>query len=213
VEELRGASRQLTALHVKQVLRLAGSVSSGRRIELPGAIAERNFEWLWFAATEKAGTRPASRPSNKVAGDELGNAGIVSEKGAFLHRVSLQLTEKEIVVAVPEIRKRFSLKVFDWIPLGSETRALDVLDGDLLRSPLVLRNWQPGDSFQPQGRRHVHKLKQLLREKRVALRDRRGWPVLTSAGQLVWTRGCPVAAPFAAGHKTRSGVAISEEEF
>lgn len=221
VEEVRGEGGQLTALHVKQVLRLAGPGSSGRRLELPGAIAERSFDWIWFAETEKPGTRTAPHPSNSIAGDEssgslrtnLGNAGFASEKGAFLHRVDLELAEKEILVAVPEIRRRFSLKVFDWTPLRSETRDLDVLDRDLLRSPLVLRNWQPGDSFQPQGRRHVHKLKHLLREKRVALRERRGWPVLISAGELVWTRGCPVAAPFAAGNKTRRGVAISEEEF
>jgi hypothetical protein len=47
--------------------------------------------------------------------------------------------------------------------------------------------------------------------KRVAVPDREGWPVLTSANRLVWTRGLPVAADFAAGAATRAGVIISEE--
>lgn len=86
------------------------------------------------------------------------------------------------------------------------------LDRDLLHSPLELRNWRPGDSFQPQGRRHVLKLKQLLREAHVPLRDRAGWPVLTSAGALVWARGCPVAAEYAAQEGTSTVVHLVEEE-
>ena len=87
-----------------------------------------------------------------------------------------------------------------------------VLDRDLLRSPLLLRNWRPGDSFRPQGRRSAHKLKQFLRVGRISVRDRAGWPVLTSAGMLVWARGFPVAAEFAPRKATRAGVVITEEE-
>jgi tRNA(Ile)-lysidine synthase len=87
------------------------------------------------------------------------------------------------------------------------------LDKDLLQTPLVLRNWRHGDSFRPKGRRSSRKLKQFFGMKRVAMPDREGWPVLTSADILVWTRGLPVAADFAAGVATRAGVMVSEEEF
>ena len=53
VQEMRGECRQLTSLHVQQVLHLASTASSGRRVELPGIIAERSFEWLWFSAAPR----------------------------------------------------------------------------------------------------------------------------------------------------------------
>jgi len=210
VEELRGDGGMLTAQHVKQVLRLASTNSSGHRTELPGAVAERSFEWMWFSA--KDGTHSKGQSSNKLASNKWASNKWEDEKGVFLRAVSLEPAGQETIIAVPEIRRRFSLKAFDWTSQRRETRLFHVLDRDLLCSPLVLRNWQPGDSFQPQGRRHVHKLKQLLREKRVGMRDRWGWPVLTSGGQVVWARGCPVAVPFAAGLETREGVVIAEEE-
>ena len=71
--------------------------------------------------------------------------------------------------------------MIDWPGRERDTRfEQGVLDRDLLGSPLVLRNWRPGDSFRPRGRRSAHKLKHFLRANRVALRDRAGWPVLTS---------------------------------
>lgn len=116
------------------------------------------------------------------------------------------------MIGIPVIRRRFCLKVIDWPALERETSAEGALDRDLLRSPLLLRNWRPGDSFQPKGCRNVLKLKQLLREKSIAVRERSGWPVLTSAGALAWARGCPAGEQFAARKNTRAGVLIVEEE-
>jgi tRNA(Ile)-lysidine synthetase-like protein len=74
-----------------------------------------------------------------------------------------------------------------------------------------LRNWRPGDRLQPAGRSRVYKLKRLLNKKGISRWDRNGWPVLTSDGAIVWARGFPVAADFAADEKTRTGLVIDEE--
>jgi len=37
--------------------------------------------------------------------------------------------------------------------------------------------------------------------------------VLASGGYLVWTRGFPVAAEYAANERTRAGIVIAEERF
>ncbi len=126
--------------------------------------------------------------------------------------VRLGATGESTVVVVPEIGLRFRLKVIDWPAAGVETRGAGALDRELLHSPLLLRNWRPGDAFRPQGRRHSHKIKRFLGENRIAARDRTGWPVLTSQGLLVWARGIPVAAEFAPRKATRTGVVIVEEE-
>jgi len=87
-----------------------------------------------------------------------------------------------------------------------------VLDRERLRSPLVLRNWRPGDRFRASGHQNAHKLKRLLNEKRISRWERDGWPVLTSGGVLVWARGFPVAGDFVANEGTRTGILIAEEK-
>ena len=201
VEELRGHCRQWTAEHVERVVGLAASGSSGSRAELPGVIVEKSFDWLSFS--------PAIAPQSGGGESRESNSAAV----AFSHAVELGNPGESTMVAVPEIGRRFHLKVVDWHLSRSDTEeGKAVLDRDLLDLPLVLRNWRPGDSFRPKGRRSSRKLKQFLRMKRIAVCDRAGWPVLTSANMLAWTRGLPVAAEFAPRPSTRAGVIIAEEE-
>jgi tRNA(Ile)-lysidine synthase len=195
LQEVRGHFRGITAQHVEQVLRLAGTNGSGRRAELPGAIVERSFGWLWFSSAPAHNDRRCKGKSD-----------------LFERAVQLGGSGEETVVAVPEIGKRFSLKVIDWTRRERETTVQGVLDRDLLRSPLVLRSWRPGDSYQPEGRRRALKLKRLLRETRVAFGYRASWPVMTSAGSLVWARGCPVASEYVPGESTGTALLIAEEE-
>lgn len=204
VEELRGHCRQWTSDHVERTVQLARTGSSGSLLELPGVVVERSFDSLRFCLA-------SAETQRFVAGSSQSNLGSSRE---FLHVVKLADAGKSTVVAVPEISCRFHLKVVDWHLLQRDTYPdKAALDRDLLDSPLVLRNWRPGDSFRPKGRRSSHKLKQFLRMKRVAVSDREGWPVLTSANTLVWTRGLPVAAEFAPRAATRAGVIIAEEPF
>lgn len=202
IEELRGDCRQWTADHVERVVALAATGSSGSRLELPGVIVERSFDQLSFSLRKDETNRDAANPESNAA---------VSP--AFSHLVALGNPGESTVVAVPEIRRRFHLKVVDWHLWRSDTdRDRAALDRDLLDLPLVLRNWRPGDSFRPKGRRSSRKIKQFLRMKHISVPDRGGWPVLTSADKLVWTRGLPVAAEFLPRPATRTVVLIAEEE-
>jgi tRNA(Ile)-lysidine synthase len=199
--ELRGSRQHLTAGHVEDVLHLATMSQSGSRIEIPGVVVERQFDRLVFSLAS------SNQRAGKIArGRQRGPE--------FEYAIALPDSLHSARIVVPEIRRRFSLKVIDW-PSGSSETSLgrDTLDFDSLRWPLVLRNWRPGDSYRPHRRRRVRKLKRMLLESRVPRSDRTGWPVLISAGALVWALGCPVADGFAPGSGTRAGVVISEEEF
>ena len=194
VEIVAGDAPQVTAQHVESVLSLAGEGAGGKGCDLPGVRVSRSFEWLWFHPAVEDGE---------------------ATEAEYSHTLELGALGEATVVAVPEIRRRFRLKVIDWPGLRREDKIEDlegVLDRDLLHIPLVLRSWRPGDSFQPRGRQGTHKLKQFLRVERVARWDRAKWPVLTSGGELAWVRGLPVAAKFAPTSRTRTGVLITEEE-
>ncbi|HJY85441.1 MAG TPA: tRNA lysidine(34) synthetase TilS [Candidatus Acidoferrales bacterium] len=198
-EGLKGDRRQLTSGHVEQVLHLATASESGHLVHLPAGVAvERSFDHLIFSPSR------FTRHSQSGLGTE--SAGQPYEYVVHI------AGEGSTTVSIPEIGRRFRLKTIDWPPAERDTRfQIETLDADRLRWPLILRSWRPGDSYRPRGRRRVRKLKRLLLESRVTARERKVWPVLTSAGALAWARGLPVAEEFAARAETKSGLVIAEE--
>jgi tRNA(Ile)-lysidine synthase len=199
--EMRGSYGGLAAGHVRQVLRLASESSSGRRVELPGGVvAEKEFDRIAFSVSKRLS--PAT-----------GRNETESRRAAYQYVVSLP-EHGTATVAVPELNRRFSLKVIDWSVMERETKRDSIaLDAKLLREPLILRNWRPGDAYRPLGRRQPRKLKEMFLAGRVPSRDRASWPVLESGGQVAWARGLPPADEFCARKGTQAAVIIEEEQF
>jgi tRNA(Ile)-lysidine synthase len=196
--ELRGSRQQLTAHHVQDVLDLAAKSASGARIELPGICVQKNFDRLIFS----------------VALETQKESESIHQSPAIEYVISLAGPSDQSCIVVPEIRRRFKLKMIDWPPVSGETIiARGTLDLDKLRWPMILRNWRPGDSYRPCGRKRPRKLKRMFLEARVPRSARASWPVLTCDGQLVWAAGYPVAEEFAPMPGTQTGLLIAEEEF
>jgi tRNA(Ile)-lysidine synthase len=198
--ELRGSCEQLTSQHVGRVLDLATKSQSGAKVDLPGVCVERIFDRLCF--TNVSAMRGASQDAEKT--------GKIQH---FEYTIALPVNRNAASIVVTEIHRRFNLKRVDWPPVESETVAgRGALDFDRVQWPLVLRNWRPGDSYRPHGSRHDRKLKRLLLESRVPRHERGAWPVLASAGKVIWASGYPVAAELAPSPQTHLGLVIDEEE-
>ena len=185
-----------TAERVEQVIHLAGESTSGRQVELPGGIlVERRFDELIFRRTD-------ARAQHRAA-DERCNS--------YEHEVTLPV-RGVTAIRVPELKRCFHLKVIDWPDAQRDTEVECVaLDADLLRPPLILRNWRPGDAYRPRGGRTAKKLKRLFLEQRIPLEERASWPVLESDGRIVWVRGMPAGDGCCANSGTRAGVVIEEQ--
>jgi tRNA(Ile)-lysidine synthetase-like protein len=183
---------------VQQVIRLATASASGRCAELPGGIVvERSFGGLIFRRAQGTGRAALRRETG-------------AQPNAYLYVVSLP-SHGVATVSVPELNSRFCLKVIDWSVSERDTkRDSAALDAELLRQPLVLRNWRPGDAYRPRGRRQTKKLKEMFLAGRVPSRERAGWPVLESGGRVVWARGLPPAEEFCAREGTQAGLVIEE---
>jgi tRNA(Ile)-lysidine synthase len=198
-QEMCGDCHGFAADHVEQVIRLATKSSSGKRVELPGRIVvDRVFNDLIFSLQENA-VRGASHLET------------APHQNAYQYSVNLP-DRGAITVSIRELGTSFRLKVIDWPTAERDTkRDGRVLDAALLRKPLILRNWRPGDAYRPYGRRQPRKLKQMFLAARVSGPERAAWPVLESGGQVIWARGMPAAEDFCAGKGTQRGLLIEED--
>jgi tRNA(Ile)-lysidine synthase len=207
IEEKKRGTGQITAQHIAAVMELARHGDSGKLVQLPGGVdVRREREELVFRTNS---SRFERRNRGKRGAGRLG-AAEKSPGKEYEHKIDF--TNGEAALGVPQAGCVIRLRVIDWPTNRGETRDSGaVLDRDRLLLPLVLRNWRFGDKLQPAGHQKAHKLKRLLNEKRISRWERDGWPVLTSGGVLVWARGFPVAAEFAANEGTRTGILIAEE--
>jgi tRNA(Ile)-lysidine synthase len=87
-----------------------------------------------------------------------------------------------------------------------------LLRADLLPGPLSVRNWRAGDRFWPAHTKVPKKIKELLQERHVAQPQRRLWPVVATANEIVWMRGFPVPARLRA-EPEKDAVLIRESIF
>lgn len=194
-------SAQITAQHIASVLELAQRGESGKVLQLPGSLeVRRERNALLFC-------KPASpEPSETCKARKR----FAESRSVYEHQIWLGDTVPVLCLATPHCALRFA--VIDWPENRVETRESGtVLDRDQLAFPLVLRNWRPGDKLHPMGHQKPHKLKRLFNEKRISRWERQGWPVLASGETLVWVRGFPVNAEFAATGATRKAISIAEE--
>jgi tRNA(Ile)-lysidine synthetase-like protein len=76
-----------------------------------------------------------------------------------------------------------------------------LLDRARLASELIVRSWRAGDRFFPAHTHSPRKIKELLQSGRLGREitpaERRSWPVVESAGEIVWMRGFPLPTAFA----------------
>jgi len=56
-------------------------------------------------------------------------------------------------------------------------------------SDLVVRNWRPGDRFQPARHTSQKRVKELLYPMHLSVEQRRLWPVVLAGDRIVWVRG------------------------
>jgi tRNA(Ile)-lysidine synthase len=191
---------QITAQHITAVLDLAQHGENGKVLQLPGGIRVRRerSDLVFFRESPGVAKKRGTHNSAQKTSED------------YEHQIDFQNGFSALLL--PQAHCVFRLRVIDWPANTGHTRHSGaVLDRNRLRFPLILRNWRPGDRLQPLGHQHAHKLKRLLNEKRIGRWERQGWPVLISGGTLVWARGFPVAAAFAATSETREAIAIAEE--
>lgn len=177
------------ALEFKHIQQLTDSIRAskpGRRIVLPGAAtATMTYRELQF--TSDFGAEPAKDYSFRL---QVPGEVVITALGSTIRARVIRGVELDISGYNPAL----------------------LLDRALLQSELTVRNWRAGDRFFPAHSRSPKKVKELLQSGRLgrplAPSERLSWPVIESAGQIVWVRG--FFAPEAFSYRTGDAVLIEE---
>ena len=93
---------------------------------------------------------------------------------------------------------------------GSEYNPDHFFDPARLSGELRIRNWRAGDRFWPAHTKAPRKIKDLLRERQVERAERKAWPVVLCADQIVWVRGFPAPAKLRVEERWRRAIVIRE---
>ena len=169
--------------HVERILDLAEGREGDGCLQVPGLEIRRSFEWIRIG--------PLVR-------ENQGYRLQVESPGSFR-------TPDGSVVRMELIESAGG-----WNCVYNDND-MAVLSWERGRGVLELRNWRPGDRYQPVGRANEEKLKVLFQEARIPLWERGKWPILTIEGEIVWARRFGPALRYAATPASRSVLRVWEE--
>jgi tRNA(Ile)-lysidine synthase len=182
--------RSVDSAHIDAIITLCSRVDAHDRLQVPGVDALRSFDRL----------RLLSWPPPE---DQLGRAS---------YALRLPIGER---ITLPfegmEVQLDLDCPTGAAVPPGAETAEFDadawratVGEGEVL-----LRNWQPGDAYTPQGYSGLAKIKTLFQEERVYLWERKHWPVMDIAGVIAWSLRFGVSAQFASTERSTGVVRLT----
>jgi tRNA(Ile)-lysidine synthase len=182
----RGGPAAAEFHHIAAILALAVRPQGDGRTQLPGLEVRRSFDWLRFAAAS-----PAAAYS--VCPAVPGVTGIPGTSSV----ISLELLENSETTRSPDNVYNGEVGCLDWKRLSGQ---------------LELRNWRPGDQYQPMGIPAAKKIKTLFQQARIPAWERAQWPVLTDAESIVWARRFGTAAAVTARPGSSVILAVGELE-
>jgi len=182
LKRVRGDLLRIDSLHVERIEELTRSRPGTGRASLPGVEVVRSCDWIRLA-----------RPANPA--DTLN------------YRVELPVPGE---VKIPALGESLRCELVNRSENdGYNEKVGSDLDWGRISGSLEVRNWRPGDRFQPAGR-PARKMKVWFQRERVPLWDRPGWPMVTCSGNIVWTRKLGAAEGFAARADSARIVRVSE---
>ncbi len=187
IERVRGSLRGIGFAHVEAIRAMMATREGSGRIQLPDLDVYRSFDWLRLAPI---GIDTRLERDFEVDLRIPGTTDVADR----------QLTIEMELVSNPRVYNNNEVQALDWGRCA----------GSQSLGRFALRNWRPGDQYQPVGRNSAGKIKTLFQEYRVPLWERRTWPVIVQGDSIVWSRGFGVASDWAAGPDSRKILTIRE---
>jgi tRNA(Ile)-lysidine synthase len=190
--QAKGDLRSVDFLHVESILRLIHSPGGHGAVQVPGVEILRSFSQIRISPHPAAPPAPYHYLIARSA-TPLAEPLSFPLPGSSIH---LEAVEKSETSPLSDYVYNSGMGCLDWGRLSGS---------------LVLRNWNPGDRFQPVGSAGPRKIKSLFQSARIPWWEREQWPVLVDGASVVWTRRFGASAAAAVTDRTRVILRIREE--
>ncbi len=181
LKAVKGDLRRISYSHIESIIRLIKSSPTGFHLDLPDSIGVSLNE---DAVTFLKMVQPAKRgsafpgPGTPVFEYSLSDTGLSLEKTDCIlikeTGMAIQFT-KAGIESIPDVR--------------SAGQTMAFFDMDSLIFPLIIRNFRPGDRFNPLGLKGSQKIKKFFINKKLSRTERAKCPILLSNGAIIWVAG------------------------
>jgi tRNA(Ile)-lysidine synthase len=191
MEQVRGDLRSIDFAHVEQVRDLAAAADGSGRFQAPGLDVFRSFDWIRLAVpgTDRAEDRNYAFP-----------VGVPCK---------ICIPGRDCCISL-KVKNRSRETGIEVSPGSGYNNGGSDLDWDRISGDLEVRNWRPGDQYQPIGHARETKIKVLFQQFRIPLWERRKWPIVACGESIVWAARFGAAAGAAATPETRMVLEIRE---
>jgi tRNA(Ile)-lysidine synthase len=191
--------------HVERILDLAARQRGEGRLELPGIVVERSFDWIRVG---QPGTPSRSQESG-VGSQERGR--LAPAAGCACRATPLDIIPGSFAGPGRYAWPGGFVCVDVSPPIHQPPGCVSLkLQGRSVLG-LQLRAWRAGDRYRPTGSKREYILRELFQRARVPIWQRRLWPILSMGPEILWARQFGVACGFFAQGPDKNVVWIWEE--
>lgn len=185
IAEIKGNLRRITFSHIESVISLLNSGNAFGYIDLPDRIwIKRDGDTISFSREKRL-----LRDLYKKLSDE--------NKLSFEYRIlkpeagfKAEIFPRSLLIKELGLNMEFSKIDIENLPdIHHAGHNVAFFDMDKLSFPLVLRNFRPGDKFQPLGMSGTQKVKKYFINNKVARAQRTKCLILLSQDKIMWVVG------------------------
>lgn len=200
IAEIKGNLRRISFSHIDSVSSLLDSGHAFGHIDLPDCIwIKRDGDTVSFSRGKRVLRDPDKKLSdeNKLSFEYR----ILKPEAGFKEEIfpsSLLIKELGLNIGFSKI------DIEDLPDIHHAGHNVAFFDMDKLSFPLVLRNFRPGDRFQPFGMSGTQKVKKYFINNKVARAQRAKCPILLSREKIMWVVGYRIDDFFKVKQSTRN---------
>jgi tRNA(Ile)-lysidine synthase len=200
IAEIKGNLRRINFSHIDSVSSLLNSGHAFGHIDLPDRIwIKRDGDTVSFSRGKRVLRDPDKKLSDenklsfeyRILKPEAGFKEEIFPRSLLIKELGLNIEFSEIYIEnLPDIH--------------SAGHNVAFFDMDKLSFPLVLRDFRPGDRFQPFGMSGTQKVKKYFINNKVTRAQRAKCPILLSREKIMWVVGYRIDDFFKVKQSTRN---------
>lgn len=178
IGKVKGNLRRISFKHIDHAVALLKRHPPYGELDLPGQIRITRENAFLMISKEKVGLRSLGRLEERPSTKRTVN---------YEYRI-----EGSGTLFVKEIGRYLKFSEFEMKAMpdfGCSGHPVAFFDMNSLRFPMVLRNFRPGDRFNPLGMAGSQKVKMFFINNKVPRQQRRVCPLLLSENKIVWIVG------------------------